>query len=107
MDWEQEIKAHPDEPLDEGYRRSFKKRDEWERQKGKRREDQNGNEEDVVGKETQVGDDGEDGDEERCIICLMGLRDRTIVGVCGHEFCVSLCNYVGRNRANGPISLNV
>jgi E3 ubiquitin-protein ligase Topors len=28
--------------------------------------------------------------KERCVICLMGLRDRTIVGVCGHEFCVSL-----------------
>ncbi|KIR57525.1 hypothetical protein I314_06664 [Cryptococcus bacillisporus CA1873] len=90
MDWEQEIKAHPDEPLDEGYHRSFKKREEWEREKGKRREDQNRNEEGVVGKETQVGDDDEDDDEERCIICLMGLRDRTIVGVCGHEFCFYL-----------------
>lgn len=106
MDWEQEIKAHPDEPLDEGYHRSFKKREEWEREKGKRHEDQNGDEEGVVGKEAQVGDDDEDGDVERCIICLMGLRDRTIVGVCGHEFCVSLCNCVGRNRPNCPISLN-
>ncbi|RXK37011.1 hypothetical protein M231_05718 [Tremella mesenterica] len=25
--------------------------------------------------------------KERCVICLMPLRDRTIVGVCGHEFC--------------------
>ncbi|KAI9632201.1 uncharacterized protein MKK02DRAFT_30074 [Dioszegia hungarica] len=25
--------------------------------------------------------------KERCVICLMELRDRTIVGVCGHEFC--------------------
>lgn len=31
----------------------------------------------------------EDADKERCVICLMALRDRTIVGVCGHEFCVS------------------
>jgi E3 ubiquitin-protein ligase Topors len=35
---------------------------------------------------------GEEGEEnkERCVICLMALRDRTIVGVCGHEFCVGL-----------------
>ena len=31
----------------------------------------------------------DDADKERCVICLMALRDRTIVGVCGHEFCVS------------------
>jgi len=33
---------------------------------------------------------GEEGEEnkERCVICLMALRDRTVVGVCGHEFCV-------------------
>lgn len=30
-----------------------------------------------------------DSDKERCVICLMALRDRTIVGVCGHEFCVN------------------
>lgn len=36
-------------------------------------------------------DDGHgDSNKERCVICLMALRDRTIVGVCGHEFCVSL-----------------
>ncbi|ORY27653.1 hypothetical protein BCR39DRAFT_594419 [Naematelia encephala] len=29
----------------------------------------------------------EDANKERCVICLMALRDRTIVGVCGHEFC--------------------
>ncbi|OXG11998.1 hypothetical protein C366_05720 [Cryptococcus neoformans Tu401-1] len=86
MDWEHEINAHPNEPLDESYHRSFKKREAREREKGKRREDQDGSEKDVMGKETQVGG-GDDGDEERCIICLMGLRDRTIVGVCGHEFC--------------------
>lgn len=35
-------------------------------------------------------DDGHgDANKERCVICLMALRDRTIVGVCGHEFCVS------------------
>ena len=102
MDWEHEINAHPNEPLDESYHRSFKKREALEREKGKRREGQDGNETDVVGKETQVGDDDDDNDEERCIICLMGLRDRTIVGVCGHEFCVSLCNCVGGNRANHP-----
>jgi len=33
------------------------------------------------------GADGEE-NKERCVICLMALRDRTIVGVCGHEFCV-------------------
>lgn len=31
----------------------------------------------------------DDEDSERCVICLMGLKDRTAVGVCGHEFCVS------------------
>lgn len=97
MDWEHEINAHPNEPLDESYHRSFKKREAREREKGKCREDQDGSEMDVMGKETQVGD-GDDGDEERCIICLMGLRDRTIVGVCGHEFCVSLCDCVGGDR---------
>lgn len=34
--------------------------------------------------------------KERCVICLMGLRDRTIVGVCGHEFCVSFRLCFGR-----------
>lgn len=38
------------------------------------------------GKEAESGDDE---DSERCVICLMGLKDRTAVGVCGHEFCVS------------------
>jgi hypothetical protein len=33
-------------------------------------------------------DEAEDS-QERCVICLMALRDRTVVGVCGHEFCVS------------------
>jgi E3 ubiquitin-protein ligase Topors len=36
------------------------------------------------------GDGDNDSNKERCVICLMALRDRTIVGVCGHEFCVGL-----------------
>lgn len=36
----------------------------------------------------ETGSEGE-ANKERCVICLMELRDRTIVGVCGHEFCVS------------------
>lgn len=35
-----------------------------------------------------AGSDDGDANKERCVICLMVLRDRTIVGVCGHEFCV-------------------
>jgi E3 ubiquitin-protein ligase Topors len=31
----------------------------------------------------------EDADKERCVICLMALRDPAIVGACVHEFCVS------------------
>lgn len=39
----------------------------------------------------QQKDDGSEevANKERCVICLMELRDRTIVGHCGHEFCVS------------------
>jgi E3 ubiquitin-protein ligase Topors len=37
---------------------------------------------------THGGSGDEDENKERCVICLMALRDRTIVGVCGHEFCV-------------------
>jgi hypothetical protein len=37
---------------------------------------------------THGGGADEDENKERCVICLMALRDRTIVGVCGHEFCV-------------------
>jgi E3 ubiquitin-protein ligase Topors len=46
---------------------------------------------DNVDEEVEIpqAEDGE-GEKERCVICLMGLRDRTIAGVCGHEFCVSL-----------------
>jgi len=44
---------------------------------------------------------GADGDEnkERCVICLMALRDRTIVGVCGHEFCVCVLTTLQIMRA--------
>ena len=57
MDWEGEVRAHPDEPIEVPLH--LKKEGE------------------------------EDANSERCVICLMALRDRTIVGVCGHEFCVS------------------
>lgn len=56
MDWEDEVRNHPDEPVEIPLRK------------------------DVV---------EEDANKERCVICLMALSDRTIVGVCGHEFCVS------------------
>ncbi|ORX36267.1 hypothetical protein BD324DRAFT_581063 [Kockovaella imperatae] len=56
MDWEGEVKAHPDEPIEL-----------------------------PVAVKRETGD--EDANSERCVICLMALRDRTIVGVCGHEFC--------------------
>jgi E3 ubiquitin-protein ligase Topors len=39
------------------------------------------------------GDGDGDSNQERCVICLMALRDRTIVGVCGHEFCVRIMLY--------------
>ncbi|WVR04167.1 hypothetical protein IAU60_001167 [Kwoniella sp. DSM 27419] len=75
MDWEEEVRTHPDEPIDYPIRRKPS-----------------------TGAKVQlaVGDEaGEDKDDyaeddvdgERCVICLMGLRDRTILGVCGHEFC--------------------
>lgn len=54
MDWEEEVRAHEDDP------------------------------EEVI---THV-EKNDDADKERCVICLMALRDRTIVGACGHEFCV-------------------
>ncbi|KAK1920779.1 hypothetical protein DB88DRAFT_513526 [Papiliotrema laurentii] len=53
MDWEEEVRAHEDDP------------------------------EEVI---THV-EKNDDADKERCVICLMALRDRTIVGACGHEFC--------------------
>jgi E3 ubiquitin-protein ligase Topors len=40
------------------------------------------------------GEGDGDANKERCVICLMALRDRTIVGVCGHEFCVSLFSFM-------------
>lgn len=59
MDWEGEVRGNPDEPM-------------------------------TAHSHSHSGDkEGEgDSDKERCVICLMALRDRTIVGVCGHEFCV-------------------
>ncbi|GFZ43004.1 hypothetical protein JCM24511_00722 [Saitozyma sp. JCM 24511] len=35
----------------------------------------------------RIKSEEDDANSERCVICLMALRDRTIVGVCGHEFC--------------------
>lgn len=40
--------------------------------------------------EDDAGSSDGEANHERCVICLMALRDRTVVGVCGHEFCVSL-----------------
>ncbi|WWC87479.1 uncharacterized protein L201_002368 [Kwoniella dendrophila CBS 6074] len=59
MDWEEEIRNHPDEPIDI----PIKKHSNFEE-----------------------GDE-EDPNKERCVICLMNLKDRTVVGLCGHEFC--------------------
>lgn len=57
MDWKDEVRNHPDEPVEIPI--AVKK------------------------------DGHDDANSERCVICLMALRDRTVVGVCGHEFCVS------------------
>ncbi|WVW79787.1 hypothetical protein I302_101757 [Kwoniella bestiolae CBS 10118] len=62
MDWEEEVRAHPDEPIDIPIPSRARKHSI-----------------------TTESDD--DANKERCVICLMELRDRTIVGVCGHEFC--------------------
>lgn len=68
MDWESEAAKHSDEPVD---------MDAIVMAKGN-------------GHASGHGDKHEDAEKERCVICLMALRDRTIVGVCGHEFCVSV-----------------
>lgn len=68
MDWEGEAAKHPDEPV---------VMDAMVMAKGN-------------GHASGHGDKHEDAEKERCVICLMALRDRTIVGVCGHEFCVSV-----------------
>lgn len=47
------------------------------------------NPDEVVVIPTRSDDGHGDANKERCVICLMALKDRTIVGVCGHEFCVS------------------
>ena len=61
MDWEGEVRDNPDDPdLLQGHAHAH-----------------------------GHGSGDEDENKERCVICLMALRDRTIVGVCGHEFCVS------------------
>ena len=65
MDWEEEVANHPDDPNDL---------------------ELHGNK--ALASLVPVGGD-EEANSERCVICLMALRDRTIVGVCGHEFCVS------------------
>jgi E3 ubiquitin-protein ligase Topors len=44
--------------------------------------------------------EGDEENKERCVICLMALRDRTVVGVCGHEFCVCPSNYLPSNMNN-------
>ncbi|WVQ74691.1 hypothetical protein IAR50_004295 [Cryptococcus sp. DSM 104548] len=81
MDWTEQVRAHPDEPLDESY---------WK--KGKRRVS-------GVVDDYEVGDEEGVADQERCIICLMGLRDRTIIGVCGHEFCFEcICIWSNQSR---------
>ncbi|KAK8861223.1 hypothetical protein IAR55_002042 [Kwoniella newhampshirensis] len=61
MDWEEEVRTHPDEPI------TFP----------------------LPSRRLTGGSSGDEDDanKERCVICLMALRDRTIVGVCGHEFC--------------------
>jgi len=60
MDWEGEVKDNPDDPdILQGHAHAH-----------------------------GHGSGDEDENKERCVICLMALRDRTIVGVCGHEFCV-------------------
>ena len=71
MDWEDEVRNHPDEPVDIPARK------------------------DLV---------DEDANKERCVICLMALRDRTIVGVCGHEFCVGSPLQRGASTLNGASS---
>ena len=70
MDWEGEVAAHPEDPADLTLHGQ-----------GSHHAHVNGN---------GTGEGGnEDANSERCVICLMALRDRAIVGVCGHEFCVS------------------
>ena len=64
VDWEDEVRNHPDEAIEIPMRKDK---------------------------------DEDDANRERCVICLMALRDRTIVGVCGHEFCVS--GYLDVNQA--------
>jgi E3 ubiquitin-protein ligase Topors len=74
MDWDGEVRSHPDEPVDSDY---YTK----------------------PGSGSGAGHE-DDANKERCVICLMALRDRTVVGVCGHEFCVSTYLF-GAKRGHG------
>jgi E3 ubiquitin-protein ligase Topors len=69
MDWDGEVRSHPDEPVDSEYYTKLGSGSGSGSGSGAGNED--------------------DANKERCVICLMALRDRTVVGVCGHEFCVS------------------
>ncbi|WVN84879.1 uncharacterized protein L203_100015 [Cryptococcus depauperatus CBS 7841] len=87
MEWDNELPANPNESLNESYTK---------RNKGKRREF-TASEKNVY--DTKLSGDEEGVDQERCSICLMGLRDRTIVGVCRHEFCFHcICLWANRSR---------
>lgn len=81
MDWDDEARKHPDDPVDMAAMVAAKGDGQT-----------NGH----------AGTGHDDAEKERCVICLMALRDRTIVGVCGHEFCVSdLCPEMGSALASG------
>lgn len=75
----------------------------------------NNPEQPVVVPPIQDVEEDKEGDKERCVICLMGLRDRTVAGVCGHEFCVgrlSACTLWSGQRkplrvVRADLSLNV
>ncbi|OCF34107.1 hypothetical protein I316_04055 [Kwoniella heveanensis BCC8398] len=87
MDWEEEVRAHPDEEV--GFpippARNMRKVSTGS---AKAKANGNGAGHGHEGEdESEEDDEEEDANSERCVICLMALRDRTIVGVCGHEFC--------------------
>ncbi|KAK6906980.1 hypothetical protein I203_100969 [Kwoniella mangroviensis CBS 8507] len=75
MDWDEEVRAHPDKPIDIPF--PTRKRSITHKERA------------LDGDEDEDEDEDEAGDsnKERCVICLMELKDRTIVGMCGHEFC--------------------
>ncbi|WVF66932.1 hypothetical protein IAT40_001675 [Kwoniella sp. CBS 6097] len=76
MDWEEEMRTHPDEEV--GFPIPPARVRKVSTGSGKA---------DGFGHDVEDEEDEEDANSERCVICLMALRDRTIVGVCGHEFC--------------------